>query len=182
MLHDIKKTIFAGFENRINGRVFELEETAKQATCRKAKFETDRDILVYKFDKTPKLNGEPIVDKFPFLNDLVGLKSMCDFMIFYPKEEKNTLFVVLCNLKSKNKHNNDDQLESGRIFAQFLAETVKRHTKQDWNLEFRRILFSETLLYKGTSKPQKSAWKQKLRNYISNADGVATCILKDICS
>ena len=181
ILKRIEEIIFSGYKENVSGNTFELKEDNKSAKCTKAKFIKTDDILVYKFDKTPKKKGKNIDDKFPFLNDISGLKSMADFILFYVKKDR--LFVIICNLKSGNKGNSADQVQAGKIFANFLIETGQRMFEQDFagiKAEFIPILYSSVSLYKGTSKPNKIP-QNKIRNYVSNDLQTDTCDLDAIC-
>jgi hypothetical protein len=181
ILQRIEEIIFAGYKENVSGNVFELKEDNKKAKCRTAKIQRTSDVLVYKFDKTPKREGIEIIDKFPFLNEVSGLKSMADFILFY--EKKGRLFVIICNLKSGNKGNSADQVESGKIFANFLVETAKRMFQGDFGQikpEFIPVLHSSVPLYKGTSKPNKIP-QNKIRNFISNDSQTDICDLDAIC-
>lgn len=128
---------------------FALTETDKSATCKEAKFRKSKenDLLVYKFDDDKNL--------FPFLNEVPKAKSMCDYLLFYQKSDSK-IFVIICNLKSKNTHNNSDQLKSGRVFATFLVNTVKRvyTIPRNTKIIYKKVLFSEKELRK-TAKPSR---------------------------
>lgn len=181
ILQRIEEIIFSGYKETVSGNIFELKEDNKSAKCTKAKFSKSEDILVYKFDKEPKKNGIKIGDKFPFLNDISGLKSMADFLLFYVKKDR--LFVIVCNLKSGNKGNSADQIEAGKIFANFLVETAQRNFKDDFGdvkPEFIPVLYSSSSLYKGTSKSNKIP-QNKIRKYLSNDSQTDICDLDAIC-
>ncbi len=129
LLPRIESVIFSGYKENVSGNIFELKEDNKKAKCSKAKIQKSNDVLVYKFDKFPKRNGQEIKDKFPFLNDIPGVKSMADFILFYVKN--NRLFVIICNLKSGNKGNSADQIEAGKTFANFLISTIQRMFQEE---------------------------------------------------
>lgn len=181
ILQRIEEIIFSGYKEKVSGNIFELKEDNSSAKCNKAKFSKSDDVLVYKFDKEPKNEGIKIKDKFPFLNDISGLKSMADFLLFYVKKDR--LFVVICNLKSCNKGNSADQIEAGKIFANFLVKTAQRKFKNDFGdikPKFIPVLYSSSSLYKGTSKPNKAP-QNKIYQYLSNDSQTDTCDLDAIC-
>ncbi|AEI47890.1 hypothetical protein [Runella slithyformis] len=180
ILQKIDELIFTGYKEPTSGRSFVLKENAKQAKCTQARFECKQDVLVYKFDKSVKINQKKVDDKFPFLRDIEGLKSMCDFILFYQKPQK--LLVVLCNLKSGNKHNCQAQLKSGRIFAEFLVNTAKRYYSSDFDnvtINYRQVLFSSKLLYK-TQLRVPSHDSEKIKNYLSNDEITDICNLENL--
>ncbi len=122
---------------------FALTETATSATCKEAKFRKSKgnELLVYKFDDDKTL--------FPFLNEVPKAKSMCDYLLFYQKSDTK-IFAIICNLKSKNAGNNKEQLKSGKVFATFLVNTVKRvyTIPKKTTISYRNVLFSEKQLRK----------------------------------
>ncbi len=182
ILQRFNEVIFEGYKETISGNSFELKEDAKQAKCKKAKFQRTQDLLVYKFDKEPKRNGQKIEDKLPFLNDIEAVKSMPDFLLFYFKNNK--LFIIICNLKSGKKANNADQMASGKIFANFIFETIKRCYSPDFeDIEpiVIPVLFSSTLLYKSSSHSSKSSSMPRIRNFVSNDMQTDICDLDTIC-
>ncbi|MEK7432125.1 MAG: hypothetical protein AABZ74_03245 [Cyanobacteriota bacterium] len=172
---------------RSNEIKFELNEEDKLAKCTKAKFkyleEENSEIIVYKFDKNEKITK--IHDKLPFFNDLSKLRSMCDFIILYSKNDKDILYVFLCNLKSDNKGNSNDQLNSGEIFSDFIINTAKRYSNDDniknIKIKYQKIVFSSKLLSKGTTKFDKTSKKGK-RNYVSKENESQICDLDIICN
>lgn len=181
ILHRIEEIIFSGYKENVSGDIFELREDNKKAKCAKAKIQKTGDILVYKFDKFPKKDGKEIKDKFPFLNDISGVKSMADFLLFYTKKDR--LFVIICNLKSGNKGNSADQIEAGKIFANFIVSTAQRMFQEDFKEikpEFIPILYSSVPLFKVPTNPRKIP-QNKIRNYISNDSQTDTCDLDAIC-
>jgi hypothetical protein len=58
-------------------------------------------------------------------------------LVFYPYEKDSVtkLFIFICNLKSNNRGNSEDQLNSGKILGSFLAENAIRC----YNLENQSI-------------------------------------------
>lgn len=178
ILQHIDEIIFPGYKENIVGNTFTLKEKNKGAKCNKGIIQKSEQALVYKFDEPVK----KIDDIFPFLNNVEGVKAMCDYVIFYFKE--NELFVFLCNLKSGNKHNCTDQWEAGKIFCEFILKTLLRTSKISTKIKYRRILFSSTALYKTAGKPPKtseSESEKKVKNYISNESRTGFCDLDAIC-
>ena len=182
ILQRIEEIIFSGYKENISGNIFELKEDNKLAKCRKAIIKKTQEVLVYKFDKTPKdKNGKKIEEKFPFLNSLEGIKSMADYILFYVKKER--LFIIICNLKSEHESNSNNQIKAAESFANFLVETAKRKYAQDLGdvkPEFIPVLYTSKSLDKGTLKPKKVP-KKKKRYFVSNDSYTDTCDLDAIC-
>jgi hypothetical protein len=182
ILKRIDEIIYKGYKEKTLKDTFELEESNPSAKCKRIKIQRTKEVLAYKFDKTPLREGEKIKDKFPFLNDVSGVKSMADFILFYVNNDK--LFIIICNLKSGNTGNSADQIESSEIFANFLFETAKRKYKEDFigiKPQFKRVLFSSIPLFKGGTSLRKKS-QNKTRNYVSNELQNDTCDLDVICN
>src|ERR1035437_5330526 len=105
MIANIKELLYQGYFVNNTGSKFTLTETGKEATCKEAKFEAKHDYAIFKFDKAVQRNNNKVEYLFPFYNE-GNANAMCDYIIFYQKN-KHDLFAVICNLKSKNKKNND---------------------------------------------------------------------------
>lgn len=181
ILQRIEEIIFSGYKENVSENIFELKEDNKKAKCAKAKIQKTGDVLVYKFDKFPKKNGQEIKDKLPFLNDISGVKSMADFLLFYVKKDR--IFVIICNLKSGNRGNSADQIKAGQIFADFIVSTAQRMFQEDFEHvkpEFIPVLYSSATLFKGSTNPRKIP-QNKIRNYISNDSQTDICDLDAIC-
>lgn len=195
LLDTLKKIIIDGYEEKIKakGNAFTLSESGKQATCKEARFRRSfTNILVYKFDKVVKdEDGDKISDPFIFLKKGIA-RSKCDYLLFYPyeKEGVSKLFVFLCNLKSGNRSNNEDQLNSGKILGQFLAEhAIRCHNVEHQNtsgfigfsekdIKFIKILFSETKALKRTTKIENKKRKVPYIEFSCKSD---ICHLDKLC-
>jgi hypothetical protein len=107
--------------------------------------------LFYKFDT---------LDIFPYFNKAVPfLNSMCDYIIFYPYE--TTLFVFLCELKTKRIHNSSKQLESAKIFAKFIINTAEKHLNfKKFKIEYRALIFSTSDKRRFSTTVKKNAYLQ----------------------
>jgi hypothetical protein len=148
MLKEIDSVIYRGYKVNKAGSSFILEETGREASCKEARFIAKNEYLVYKFDNCIARDGCDISHLFPFFNDGKA-QAMCDYIIFYEKSD-HRLFAVICNLKSKKKSNNQDQLKAGQIFSKFIFETSRRlypETFSGITLEITSVLFSTIRLY-----------------------------------
>ncbi len=94
--------------------------------------------LVCKFDKNIKdvSNGEKLLsivngDIFHFFNKIKGLSSLCDYLVFYPYNDKNKqehLFCFLIDLKQEDVTDSPIQILGQEIFAQFLLQQALKMT------------------------------------------------------
>jgi hypothetical protein len=174
ILHQIDQLIFNGYKEKITPSQIELIEGDPKASCRKAKIIYSGYIIIYKFDKVIKSRE----DIFPFMNDLPRAKSICDFIIFYIKEDN--LYCIGCNMKSRNPHNNKDQLDAGVILGQFITKTAQRFLNDDQKIFMRQLLFSTIPLYKAPTNSRLFP-HVKIYNYTSNDQVTGKCDLDAIC-
>lgn len=58
-----------------------------------------------------------------------GLTNICDYILFFEKKKggRSVLFVFLCNLKSTNTKRSSEQIETSKIFAEYIVHMAKRH-------------------------------------------------------
>lgn len=141
-----------------------LKEEAHNATCKLAEltFDSAQKVSVFKFD-----NHSSEADRFPFFKskENEGLCAMCDYVLFYDKDDYN--YIVLANLKSKQNSNNLNQLEAGLIFAQYLLNTVQRQFCKKYNPKFCKVLFSSNSeTYEKFLRGGTSAKKNKQAGYL----------------
>ena len=180
LIAKIEDILYKGYKDSVSIGSFILKETGKGAKCKKANFKSSNNVIVYKFDKELK---SPRKDKFPFFNDgenYKGLRSMCDYIMFYKKTEK--YFVIICNIKSDNKSNNASQLKAGKIFSEFITNTVKRINNVDVDFHIKEVLFSSKQLYKSSTNPRSRKNKKRdFFSYLSNDTKSEKCDLDLIC-
>ncbi len=84
---------------------------------------------------------------FPlFRLDVVGLTSMCDYIVFCQEARRDDarLFVLLCELKSENIGGSRNQLEKGRLLADYiLAMATHQHAVRPMpSIQRRGLVFS----------------------------------------
>lgn len=198
LLKSIEKTIFAPYQCSVKGKEIVLTEDKPDATCKQITFQITGNALVYKFDREIKdANNQRIKEPLLFLNETSPLRSKCDYLIFYTHTTKNggeKLYVLICNMKSGNKGNMEDQLYSGNILADFLLQTAFRchHSWHSSNAEKKYMgdfsqfknefvvykevaIYSKVPLEKGNLKV-KSKQQEKRRylacNTIKNLDTI----------
>ncbi len=172
MLEQIDSLIFNGYKVRKSGKHFTLEETGKEASCKEAKFEAKNEYLIYKFDQNIVRDNNIVKYLFPFYN-LGNAQAMCDYIIFYQKDVKK-LFAVICNLKSKQKGNNSDQIKAGELFSQFIYETSKRLNPNKFeDIEFKiiKVLFSSKKLYPNNKNNQSGILN------LESSDSIKECFI-----
>jgi len=98
----------------------------------------------------------------PFLNqDHPGLCCKCDLIVFVPKDEGETL-VLLIELKSLNVTGYLEQLRSSRAFAAYLAELGKIHGHDLGKLNFKGVLIrSRKIPAKGSTRMPKVSYQMR---------------------
>lgn len=173
ILASIKQTVLSRYEQSNflldkKTNIITLTEDASNAKCKEIKFEINGEILIYKFDK----KDPEIKDNHPllFLEKTPPLRSLADYIIFYhrnTKKENKQLYAIICNMKSENPSNMEDQMLSGVILADFIYKTAVR-CHNNWNsndsnkISVENIIFKEIAVYseikspKGKMKPQNS--------------------------
>jgi hypothetical protein len=133
LLDAIKKSIFSDYNEtkyRVKNKKLVLIEDALQATCREVVFSFEGEVLVYKFDKKIKdKDGRDIQNPLILFNEETPLRTLCDYIVFYAVErnEKSFLYVFVCNLKSKNASNMEQQMLGGNDLAMYLLKTSIRY-------------------------------------------------------
>lgn len=105
---------------------------------------------LYSFDKD--LPREYRGGLFPFFNKKEGVCTVCDYTIFAQKGPK--LYVVLLELK-KSRQSTLPQLTAGKVFAEFIINTVNRTNKKKTKIKPHIRLVSiieENIPKKGTKE------------------------------
>jgi hypothetical protein len=185
MLKYIEQVIFEGYREKTSTAGCLLKESNPEAKCKKAKLAYTGEILAYKFDKKVTRNKKSIKDLFPMLNDLPNLKKMCDFIVFY--ERNNKLFVILCNLKSNNADSSSQQMKVGELLAEFIVGMTKRlFADQDPKINeveicVKPVLYSATPLRTKYTTNTKDMNNMGVKNYISNECTCDICDLDTFC-
>lgn len=178
ILEAIQASILASYEETPHRwdktqNIVTLTEDSPDATCREVKLEITDKILVYKFDKKVRnQDNQELSHPLLFLEPTTPIRSTCDYILFYLKKTKKgeKLYVIICNLKSKNKGNMEEQMAAGSILAEFITKTAFRchnnwnsSTSNQFQEEFtiKEVAFyakipSSVYISKGTSKPQKN--------------------------
>ena len=193
LLTKIKDTITKEYNYRkFKHGNFILTESGRQASCREVIIRKTNDIVAYKFDKEVTIENNSIKEPFLFLSSGIA-RSKCDYILFYPFEKRSgsKIYVFVCNLKSRNIANNDDQLKSGEFFSEFLIKTAIRCFNHDnasnpTNYDFKNDVKIKKVLFanlpnspKGYCKPSKRNQKEKDFLYFKCSE---TCDLDTICN
>ena len=91
--------------------------------------------LSYKFDTKE-------VDIFPlFKKEVAFLTQICDYIIFYPFEQK--MFVFLCELKTNNITGSSKQLQASEILANYIVNMAMKYLNlKSFDVEYRALVFS----------------------------------------
>ena len=191
MLQFIEQVLNNNYRETItDGNTFEVHETDPNASCQVARFRKKKGaVLVYKFDKIVNYfdnlgNAKTIESIFPFFNDKQGLKAMADFLLFYQKTE-NEFYPIICNLKSGNLGNSQNQFKAAEAFVTFIIASVMRVAKdnsKDVTIHFaRKVLFSSKPLYSFN----KNDWNEHSKkdtpiNFQCTSQSI--CSLDSICN
>jgi hypothetical protein len=107
--------------------------------------------LSYKFD-TKK------VDIFPlFKKEVAFLTQICDYIIFYPFEQK--MFVFLCELKTNNITGSSKQLQASEILAHYIVKmAIKYLNFKSFDVEYRALVFSTSNTIRFATHVKKEAY------------------------
>ncbi len=177
VLQSIQKTIYAPYGRKVKDNLLVLTEDQSK-TCRWIHFRDAHDVLAYKFDQEVRdSNGNDVREPLIFLSDESPSRSKCDYVLFHARQSSKgqlKLHVFICNMKSGNAANMDEQLRAGRDFAEYLLQTsIRCHNAWNENKagyrrmnydEFRReyVEFREVAIANKRFSEQKNA--SKVRN------------------
>lgn len=117
---------------------------------------------VYKFDQDVHINGKHCESYAPFLSEKKGIRSMCDFIIFFStitNPERVNAWVV--NLKSENQGNNRSQLNSGNRITEFIFGKLQDANPNIKLGKISYLLFSSAQIYKAPTNPYISQQSPK---------------------
>ena len=142
MLNEIREILEEEF--LWNGRYLEEKKTNMSIKIDKRGCK----YLAYSFDKDLKGYKGGL---FPYFKRVAKLSSICDYIIFAEDNTDKKLFVLLIELK-KSSANTLPQLKAGKIFAQFLINTVNRVNQLSYNPKFRLISIIDSRLHKNLTK------------------------------
>ncbi len=137
LINEVEKTLHEAFQCKPNSSNIHYLDEPQAPNYPVTKIKKQGKLLIYKLDEK---------NPFPFFKDGQP-KLMCDYLIFYEKKEKT--FVILCNLKSRNKSNTHEQIHAGHIFSKFVIETAKRCNPMNQHptfvaLHIMKKIFNET--------------------------------------
>ncbi len=83
---------------------------------------------------------------FPLFRDVPGLAAMCDYIVFCQESagEDARLFVLLCELKSGDVKGSRQQIENGRLLADYVLSMARHHhaVRSQPTIERRGLVFS----------------------------------------
>ena len=191
LLEKIKETIYNEYRVHTSGDNFILDEPNINATCKIAKFSKNGgNVIAYKFDKVVDLvvkhkkgsTLQKIDNLFPFFNDIEGLKAMADYILFYEKAN-GKYYAIICNMKSKNLGNNDNQFAATKFFVDFIVKNIERTHKIQFEIDFiRKVLFADKvkIVYTKAYYEKKKRENDFTWHYLSNTDTITTCNLQHL--
>ncbi|MDI1444114.1 hypothetical protein [Polyangium sp. 6x1] len=127
--------------------VIRLEEADPGSACPPVVIKKRGPALVLKLDA-------PIA-RIPLLrHDAEGLTSACDYLVFYQPEDERTptVYVLLCELKTSHSGGARQQIENGKLLAEFLVSMAVHHrlNQAPPRLQYRGIIFRG----KGVAEPR----------------------------
>lgn len=175
-LQTIDEIIKREFKVDAKGGAYFLEETTlpnypKTLVKQKGK------MLIYSFDVEDSNDSV-----FPIFNSRVeGLTSICDYIIFYPKEK--ILYTFLCDLKS-TATSAKKQVESGWVLAKYILNmTQKKLRFKSSEMEFRSLVFSTSNRARFNSSIKKEPYVVLEGSFLKNKLLAAgkTCYLDNLC-
>jgi len=122
--------------NLLCGKPIKLEELDPRSTCKPILLPTHTSPVVLKPDQSyigcPRVDcgiGISANDRlFPLFNvNVSGIGVVCDYMIFCQQKPEDPLFILLCELKSGNLGGSTNQLENGRLLADYILAMARHH-------------------------------------------------------
>lgn len=134
-------------------------------------------MLIYSFDV-----ADSNTSVFPIFNSSVRhLTKICDYIIFYPKDE--ILYTFICDLKS-NASSAKKQVEAGRVLSDYIIQMARKQIKfQEVDTEFRSLVISRSATAKPATSVKKERWvilgDSKLKNRLVKAG--STIFLDNFC-
>lgn len=134
----------------------QLEETDVGSTCKAITLHKSGQALVLRPDLSaggvcPRSDCAKSLSAndrlFPlFRQDVPGLAAMCDYIVFCQDDAENDdrLFVLLCELKSRDVKGSRNQIEKGMLLADYIVSTaMNQHPiQQKPRIERRGLVFS----------------------------------------
>jgi len=163
LINEIEKTLHENFQCKPNkSNIYELDEKS-ETNYPSTRLKKQGKMLVYKLDEK---------NPFPFFKDGCA-KSICDYVIFYEKKEQ--FFVILGNLKSKNKSNTHGQIDAGHTFSKFIVETAKRCFSSNQDTIFVALHIMKKVFNETKIEEYKNGLRYKYHRCSSDCD------LDEIC-
>ena len=179
---DILQTIEEIISNKYDfkipaiGGTYFLEET-KIMGYPKTILKQKGKMLIYSFDRED--SNDTVFSIFNSSKE--GLTKLCDYIVFYPKNE--TLYTFICEQKtsqSSAKH----QVEAGWLLADYILKTASRMMRfKALNIEYRALVFSKspTAIFSTSIKQEPYVLLENslLKNKLLRAGDV--CYLDNLC-
>lgn len=180
IIDTLKEIITPFYEELESNKVFDLKEEDPGAVCKKGilKYRKGK-AIAYKFDKKDAEGKMPTLFPFFVQMGITNLTAMCDFILFYQRERSNTVYLLLCNLKSRDNGNSTEQIKAGICFGNFLVHSAHRIAKDTAlpTIEVREVHFRA----KRVSEPT-TQYKPVVQHYFySKNDIVETAFIDLIC-
>lgn len=151
ILQKISEIIKTDFKNSFSGGNIILQDS----TSKPVKINKTGNFLCLQPDKKIRdwKNNFPL-----FETSIVGLCSVSDHLIIYPKP--NSLFVFIVELKSSNPNGAIKQVRASFELGKYICGTAKRMLNNPTvDIKYRGLIFSNKT-FKGTTKPKVSPYHQ----------------------
>jgi hypothetical protein len=158
----------------VQGGPIRLEEPRPESTCKPITLHKRGKALVLRPDqRAPEMCDRPGCQfrlgpsdrLFPLYKlDVANLTAVCDYIIFYQNTSADDapLFILLCELKSKNLDGSTRQMENGGLLADYVVNVAKHHARlsSETPIIRRGLLFSTVgPLPKGDIRTTPCAYK-----------------------
>lgn len=139
-----------------------LSEAGPASACLPVILERSRKAVLVRPDDVT-IPGQSASDRLFALFDvkIPKLAAMCDYILFCNESDtSDSVFVLLCELKSTNVAGSRDQIENGALLADYIVEMAvhhKRVTKPE--LHHRGIVFNTSPKFGPVGNPRRQLCK-----------------------
>ena len=137
---------------KINTRKVFRED--KESGRQEIKYKSQGKQLVFSFD----VNTKGVASPFPFFNNVEGLKSVSDYIVFTLRTSDSKPFILIFELKKKKRPKK--QLLATKQLCLYMIEMINIAFKMDFHPEIRMIGLVEGI--KSTTQIDKLEYKDNM--------------------
>ncbi len=151
----LKDVIHNRFVVPSSNNKFKLEEIKASDDCAELKFSEDTDIVCLQFDVSDEVLKDKKNTSFDFIfpyfktgkeEGYAGLLTKNDYIIVYQNED--AVYVLLIELKTKTDDKSKHQLDSGKLFFDFIINRINlannaKNKKEIKVNAYKRVLFKK---------------------------------------